>query len=196
MEQSFVVDGRQFVLSGVSGTVLSETRRTTTHVSGSVGEAPLIGVHGSIKSHITVDQEIWIRRDDDESDFVIQFPKDIPLLGGQRITAVSLSSNKSSEEWVFLRNESASVNYLFMSSYGFVYNFFKNPFGCLILVGMPIIAMLVLMLTENLLISLAPIVLLVWFVAAGSKKKNRRRALYKDALARVLNDLGVVFTVQ
>ena len=195
MEQSFVVDGKQFILSSVSGTVLSEKRTSTTQVTGRVSNDLFGGVQGKIKSETMVNQEVWIRRDDNGCDFVIKFPEDIPLLEGQRITAVSISHDNS-PRWVFFRNEAASTNYQIMGSQGFLYRYWGKNSGCLILAVMLIIMFYLVPLLGSKLVFFGCVALLVALWVMSVKKRNRRKAVYREELERILTASGIAFTVQ
>lgn len=193
MEQSFIVGGRKFIVSGVSGKVLSENRTNTTHVSGKVSSDHFGGVQGRIRSHTTVEQEVWISRDDNGNDFVIRFPSDIPLREGQNITAVSIEDNRLLH-WVFLRNEATSTNYQILDSWKFLQVFFGSFFGCIGLFFLGLLAGVFFAISLVVFLVCLALFLLLGIVMTIQNKK--RRAMYMDAVQRALDARGIAFTVK
>lgn len=187
MEQSFVVGKDTYTLSSVSGTVLSEKSSRTTHVSGGTSSSGKV----SIGSHTTVRQDVWIKRDDNDSDFALILSQDIPLMEGQRITAISITRNNQ-VYWAFLRNETASTNHQLMNGHGFINTFYQSFFGCIGILAIPFFAFLVLLiLAPPILFVSVPIILFIGLLTVFNKKQNKRRALFDEALASIRRSLGI-----
>jgi hypothetical protein len=187
MEQSFIVGGKQFLFSSISGTVLSENRKDKLHLSANVS-TDQFGTQTKISSHTTTDQEIWIKRDDNGKEFLIRLSGDIPLREGQRLTAVNISCNNLAY-WAFLYNETTSTGHQLMNKVGFLSSYFRNTLGCLAISAAFVLFALFLIVLPYLII-LAPIPLLLIIVVVIAIRRIRNGALFEKSLGQFIKTLG------
>lgn len=195
MQRLFTIKSREFTLWDVTGTVKGARTSTTTSIQGTIN-----GDQGSLSSHTSIRREIWFERDDTGIDELLVTNKDIPVLEGQKITAIGITTGNT-VRWAYLYNHSSQSWWQLMRGDDFLSEYFVNA-GCCLAIALSVLLLCAafylnmrhfytpLIGSSNAWMYCVPLAAPIIVMVLNTVKRNRQCKIYVGNLRQFLADLG------